>query len=247
MTRPYQRVAALERGLAVLTALGVDGANVAALAARTGINRATVYRILHTLEVAGYLTRSATDHRYRLTPCVRTLSDGYTAPLDVIRTATPHLGDLFRAVGWPGNLATFNGQGMEVRESTHRFSPLMAHRNMIGVTLPMTSAMGRAFLGFSTPAVRTSLLTAHESDVGDPDTVAAAVRKCGYAFVSSSEERGIGAIASAIMADGNVMACINIVAPDHVIETPALRDPLAVSLKAAVEAIERDIENPDAR
>lgn len=251
---PYRPIQSLERGLAVLAAIGEVGMSPRAIATATGIDRATIYRILYTLERNGYLTRSATDHRYRLDAKVRALSDGFTDSIWVTQTVLPALGDLFRSVGWPGNVATFNGSGMFVRESTHRFSPLMAHRNMVGKTLPLTSALGQAFLAFSSPAVRRSLASmidrdaAARSDLSGPHAWNARFAEIvdrGYARVTTSQEQGIGAIARAIMYNSQVLACINVVVPNHVIETPALLEPVAEQLLIIARRMEADLGGVD--
>lgn len=248
---PYKPIHALERGLAVLSAIGEVGMSPRALATATGFDRATIYRILYTLERNGYLTRSATDHRYRLSGKVRALSDGFTDSIWVTQTVLPALGDLFRSVGWPGNVATFDGTGMLVRESTHRFSPLMAHRNMVGRTLPLTSALGQAFLASSSPATRHSLVASMtDGDKTDSSGLAAPeawearfkeIAHRGYARVTSSQEPGIGAVAKAVMYNGQVLACINVVLPDHVVDTPALLGPVVEQLEGVTRRIEVDL------
>ena len=247
----YKSIQALERGLAVLSAIGEVGISPRALAMTTGLDRATIYRILYTLEKNGYLTRSATDHRYRLRAKIRALSDGFTDSLWVTQIVVPVLGDLFRAVAWPGNVATFDGTGMMVRESTHRFSPLMAHRNMVGRTLPLNSALGQAFLSFSSLAVRRSLAATmaarDHSSRAEPATVQEwedrfdRIRRQGYATVTRGQEPGIGAVASAVMYNDQVLACINVVLPDHVVETPALLRPVIDQLVAATHKVEADL------
>ena len=246
----YRPIGSLERGLAVLEKIGEHGTSPAELSAATGINRATVYRILYTLETLGYLTISPTDHRYRLSRRVRLLSDGYTESAWITQIGIPALGRLFRRVNWPGNLATFNGDGMLVRESTHRFSPLMTHRNMVGRVIPLTSAIGQAFVAYSSAEAAEALISKCLADHADDDAptrewfcrALSEVREQGYATISSSQEAGIGAIAMPVIVDGCAQAAINVVVPDYVVESPVLLEPIATALRETVEEFSGEIE-----
>ena len=245
----YRPIEALERGLTVLEQIGEHGTSPAELSDATGINRATIYRILHTLETLGYLTISATDHRYRLARRVRLLSDGYTETAWITQIGIPALGRLFQRVNWPGNLATYNGQGMLVRESTHRFSPLMTHRNMVGRVLPLTSAMGQAFVAFTGAEAAEILVAKFIADRPDDERATrewfcrhlTQVRERGMATIRSSQEAGIGAIAMPVMIDGTARAAVNVIVPDHVIESSTLLAPVAEALRLTIAELAEEL------
>ena len=74
-TRPIR---ALMRGLDALTILNLrDGVTVSEVAHEIRLPRTTVYRILETLCLSGFVHRDSADERYRLTIMVRTLSAGF--------------------------------------------------------------------------------------------------------------------------------------------------------------------------
>jgi IclR family transcriptional regulator, mhp operon transcriptional activator len=245
---PYKKIEALERGLEVLAAIGQDGTGVSILCEKTGINRTTVYRILYTLERNGYLVRSRTDHRYRLSLRARTLSDGFTDSLWVTQIALPELGELFKHVLWPGNLATFDGRMMLVRESTHRFSPLMAHRNMVGRRLPLFSSLGQAFLAFSSRSTRSSFIPDYIRDLSDAgrtpisaaevEALFATTRKRGYAVSPSTAEKGIGGLAMPIRLNNTVLACMNVVVRDRILRSSVLLTEIVGHLEATIKRVE---------
>lgn len=81
----------LARGLSVLQALAADveGETVAGLAARTGLDRAVLYRLLGTLEEGGYVVRDRTTRRYRLGVSLIELGARAARSLEVRRHALP--------------------------------------------------------------------------------------------------------------------------------------------------------------
>ena len=122
-------IRALMRGLDALTVLNLrDGATVSEVAQEIRLPRTTVYRILETLCDAGFVTRDATDDRYRLTIMVRALSGGFDDETWVTHIAKPFIRDLCREIVWPVSIATLSGFTMLVRESTDHESPLAIER-----------------------------------------------------------------------------------------------------------------------
>ena len=88
-------VRALTRGLEVLRALNLSNGSAAGELARvTGLPRPTVYRILDTLQAAGYVARDTADERYRVTTRVRGLSDGFDEEAWVVEAAIPRMREL---------------------------------------------------------------------------------------------------------------------------------------------------------
>jgi len=242
---------ALVRGLRVLRAIGDEGADPAALATQTGIERTTIYRILHTLETEGYLARRPSDHRLILTREVQRLADGFTEAHWVTQLGAVEVGALHRKVSWPTNLATFDGEGMLVRESTHRFSSLMTHRSMVGARMSMASSMGLAFAAHMVEASCEAMIGLVARDAGTSLAEAATrlrvIREQGFALVSETIEPNIAAIAVPVFHQDVVVAAINIVVDIRLLPlasmVEALRDPLlraARNLEGKIAAIPVD-------
>ncbi|WP_315838461.1 DNA-binding transcriptional regulator [Bradyrhizobium prioriisuperbiae] len=149
-------VRAFKRGLDVLHEVNRSGGIRAGDVARQlDLPRPTVYRLLETLEELGYVARSASDERFRVTRRASSLGDGYDPGVVISQAAAPHLAELSKQLVWPVDLSTYENAAMVVQETTHPRSPLSIDRGMIGKRLPMlrTSA-GRAYLAACAPRER---------------------------------------------------------------------------------------------
>lgn len=154
-------VRSLARGLDVLLQVSRSaGAKPAEIAAALNLPRPSVYRLLETLEELGYVARSASDNRFRVTLKARAIAEGYTPDTRLGEIAGPALARLGRQVVWPIDLTTYEDGAMVIRETTHARSPLSIDRNMIGYRLPLLrTASGRAWLSHVPEAVRDAALS----------------------------------------------------------------------------------------
>lgn len=172
MSKPPPRpesVRALTRGLAILRHVNATGeARPAAIATALGIPRPTVYRLLETLEEAGYVTFSASARLVRVTRLAAALGDGYAPTSTLCQIAAPILAEVGARIVWPMDLTVYSNAAMVIQETTHGRSPLSIDRAMIGSRLPMlrTSA-GRAYLAFC-PEEERRLILDHLHRLGDP-------------------------------------------------------------------------------
>ena len=218
----YRHVRALARGLKVLAELNRFGrARPGEIAAETGVDRTTVYRLLDTLEQEGFVTRGSDDY-YTLTLAVRRLSEGFNDLDHVTRIVAPELGRLLPKVLWPSDFATFEQGAMIIRETTHRFSHFSMHRGMIGKSRPvLRSAMGRAVLASASPAERELMLRMiikskqpDASEARDASYVRALLQETrarGYASAVGLIETHISAIALSVRSPTNVVGAVNLV------------------------------------
>ena len=220
-TRPIR---ALIRGLDALTVLNSrDGATVSEVAQEIRLPRTTVYRILETLCGAGFIFRDASDDRYRLTIRVRSLSGGFDDDAWVSRIAKPLISDLGREIVWPVSISTPLGAAMIVREATDHASPLAVERYSAGYRLPMlTSAPGRVYLGFCSPAQRDTLIDILSRSGKEEDRLARApradltrilsdVRSTGYA-VAARTRRLVEEVSVSVpvLAEERILACLTV-------------------------------------
>ncbi len=223
-------VRALQRGLAILSEVSrSSGLRAGEVARLLHLPRPTVYRLLETLEEAGYLMRSASDDRFRVTQQVRALGDGFDGSTALSQTAGPVLSDLGRRLSWPIDLVTCEGGVMVVQETTHARSPLSLDRGMIGTRLPiMQTASGRTYLAFCGDADRGALIdyllrVADPADVPLLDTLALSrmiseTRARGYGVRANSplpipktSATRTSSIAVPIYADGGLQGCLTII------------------------------------
>lgn len=250
----YPRVRALERGLELIGALSDLGwANPGELAKYTGIHRATVYRLLFTLEQAGYVYLRQGDGRYFLTTRFRRFADSVKDEDWVVQVIGPYLGRLLSQVQWPSDFATFSSGYLEIRESTHRFSPMSVNRAMVGKTRPLLrSALGIAILsevadesleqildlasimkhdGFSKADVRHDMLQRR-----------LAARERGYAESSGGTEPNISAIAYPVCWRNRVLGAINIMFFRSAMTPAKAAERYLDALHECVHDIERELD-----
>ncbi|WP_281168712.1 IclR family transcriptional regulator domain-containing protein [Kiloniella laminariae] len=220
----HRPVRALARGLSLLQLMNRLGpVSVQELSRHSALNRTTVYRLLETLEAEGFVTRGAiSSPLWSLALAVRSLSEGYEQRDWVTQLGAPVLGELFKQVVWPTDIAVFDGRGMVIRETTHKFSPLSRNRNMVGVRWPLlTSSLGRAFFCFSTREVQGSLLEALQNsplpedargrDQSFVQALVRVTRERGYAQSVDETDKGISSIALPVCSGDQVVASINLV------------------------------------
>src|ERR1700716_4367734 len=219
----HRNVRALSRGLALIGELNGSGpSNVVQLAKRTGLNRTTCYRLLDTLREDGYVTFDETNALFALTPHVRTLSEGVSSRDLSSQAALPAMFGLLDQVSWPSDFAVFELGSMLIRESTHPFSPFSIHRSMVGRRRSLIrSALGRAVLAASPPALRREMLEMTASLVEEDallaqdrhfvEDIVSQTKKDGYASSVGGAEAGISAIALPIRGGGPVIGSLNLI------------------------------------
>jgi IclR family mhp operon transcriptional activator len=222
--RQSEGVRAFKRGLDVLQEVNRSGGIRAGDVARAlDLPRPTVYRLLETLEELGYVARSASDDRFRVTRRALSLGDGYDAGVVICQAAAPYLAELSKTLVWPVDLSTYENAAMVVQETTHSRSPVSIDRGMIGRRLPMlrTSA-GRAYLAACRPRERDLIISQlRRIDEADDrpfldddrfDRMIAETQARGYAIRSEGEYNPkTASIAVPIVRNEIVFGCISII------------------------------------
>ncbi|MGD9921541.1 MAG: IclR family transcriptional regulator C-terminal domain-containing protein [Pseudorhodoplanes sp.] len=222
-THPYKEVRSIKRALALFDALGEIGwSGPSTLAQVTGIDRATIYRLLRTMVDAGYLIRREQDEKYFLSERWLRLSKGIQdADFRSVRTSEA-LSRLTKIVKWPSDFGVLSMGQLIIMDSTHPQTSMTFFRSVVGKTRPIfRSALGKAMIA-NMP--REQLVEALETirkakgtDAGDsrsPRIVQRIVndyRKKGYALSIGEATKGICAIAVPIRVGEQVAGAINIV------------------------------------
>jgi IclR family mhp operon transcriptional activator len=152
----------LARGLEILALLNKrESASVADLCEALKIPRASLYRVLDALVVEGYLYQHRSDHRYRLTLQVLTLSEGFSDGQHLAGVARPFLALVTQKLQWPVSFGTLSGLDLVVRENTDDESPLATDSFKIGYRMPLlTTATGLCILAHLDSASRDAVLAA---------------------------------------------------------------------------------------
>lgn len=247
------RVEALARGLAVLSRFDqtTRDLSLTEIAASTGLSKSTTFRILKTLEEAGYLARHSGTQRY--SPGLKVLELGFTAlsNLGIRDAARPHLERLSQETGETASLSLLDG--LEVV-----YIDRVRNRSIVGVVLGLGSripahcaSMGKAMLAHLPAEALATLLEGAPLIPCTPrsivDTAAiqrelARIRRRGFALNEQELELGLRAVAAPIW-DHNrqVVAAINTTGSVRTISRRRLIDELAPRVKAAAGQISRAI------
>jgi len=258
----------LSRGLDVLRALqSMRAASLHDLHHATGISKATLTRILHTLHGHGMVWQRMVDAAYlpshSLQRRVR-LDDADW----LVEIASPVLENLCKKVSWPSVLTIPRLDHVEVIETNQPKSyfddiplgPIGFRANML------RSASGRAYLAFCPEREYETVLSRLRlrNQVGDEAAhdgawmrrMVDATRQRGYSTRDPDfgghyskprweADDGRNSIAMPIRANGHVLACINLTWKTHTMSlTEAVRRHLG-ALSEAVGAVEQRIANAD--
>ncbi|ROL63850.1 IclR family transcriptional regulator [Pseudomonas chlororaphis] len=145
-------VRSVERALAIVELLGLHQAlGLEELHYLTNLPKATVSRMLMTLQEQGWVYRGLSDRRYRL--CARRLFGDSRQRFKhhLAEQATPWLLELSESTGLVSDLSSFDGEHLEVMESSvpavlRKRYP--SHCRVVGQHASLFhSAMGKACLG----------------------------------------------------------------------------------------------------
>ncbi len=212
-------VLSLARGLAVLEAFEErrDGATVGDVAARTGLSRAAVRRILITLELLGYA--SHTGPVYRLGSRVLRLGFSFLSSSSLPALAAPLLEEVSAAIHESSSLSALEGDEIVylARSATNR---VMAVGLSIGSRLPAyCTSMGRVLLAALPERELAAYLERVTLEPRTHRTITAKaklaaelerVRSQGYALVDEELEVGLRSLAVPVRARaGRVVAAMN--------------------------------------
>lgn len=212
-------VLSLARGLTVIEAFQdhPDGVTVGDAAARTGLSRAAVRRLLITLESLGYATHSGAV--YRLSTRVLRLGFSFLSSYSLPALAVPALEAVSNAIHEASSVCVLEGDEIVylARSATRR---VMSVGLSIGSRLPAyCTSMGRVLLAALPDSELDAYLKRAVLEARTPKTITRKkalakelkrVRLQGYALVDEELELGLRSIAVPIVSrSGRVVAAMN--------------------------------------
>ena len=152
MREDIAMIRSLSNGLEILIFLNRQNSSSAGeLSKKLGIPRATVYRILGTLEEKGFVYKHPDDHRYHIKPKVKALSEGYSEDDQLTTITRPHLINVTKILRWPVALAVKSGVELILRDNTDKVSPLAIEHFSSGYNVPILgNASGPCILAHMT-------------------------------------------------------------------------------------------------
>jgi IclR family acetate operon transcriptional repressor len=198
-------VAVIHKALDMLELLAETPLTAAELSVRTDVAKPTVYRILHTLQSRGFLTKEVDSARFLLGPAFHTLGTATHRAADLITLARPLMLRLASEFGETVNLAIpSNGQVfyIDVLESGHR---LRTHIPIGTRDHLHSTALGKAILAGLPESEARVILNTIDRVQRTPNTLvtvsallrqSVAIRERGYAIDNEENELGSVCVAS---------------------------------------------------
>jgi len=246
----YQ-VPALQRGMQLLGQFTRDQRELtgADLSRRLGVPRASVFRLLQTLEQMGFVERVGDSAHYKLGIAVLRLGFEYLASMELTEHGRPILDDLSAATGLSAHLAVRDGREVVVVAKSAGRS-VQFNSIQVGARLPAhATVLGRVLLGGQTLDDLRRLyegVTLVSSSPQTPTTLEAlkqvidADAQRGYGISQGGYDAGISTIAAAVFDEHHkIAAVVNVTVSANRIEPTSMDTLVAQVCQAAARLSER--------
>jgi DNA-binding IclR family transcriptional regulator len=232
--RSRYNVPALQRGLQILRMFSREQKELsgADLSAQLNLPRASIFRILQTLESMGFIERVHDSARYRLGIAVLRLGFEYIASLEITDHARPILEALTESTSYSSHLVVRDQCEVVVIAKAVGHAKLF-NSIQVGGRLPVyATVLGRVLVSRLTSQALYELYgelplqaftQATPVDLASLEEAIAPIRRYGYGVSEGGFELGISTIAAPVLgARGEVQAAISITVPSATIEPQAL-------------------------
>lgn len=240
-------IAVLRRALDLLDALGETGSlSLTEASARTGVNKATAYRILTNLEARGYVTRDGATARYSLGLHLAHLGARMAQGLDLRRQARPLLEALQASSAETANLGVPGEDGIIYIDIVQSERGLRMAATVGARDDYHSTALGKAMLADLPPERVDRLLAGARLERKTANTITRAdllraelrrIRERGYAIDDEENEVGARCVSAPIFGgDGGVIGAVSVSGPSS--RLPVQRLP---ELADDVRAVSREI------
>ncbi len=249
----YQ-VPALQRGLQLLAQFTRDERQLtgADLARRLELPRASVFRLLQTLEQLGFIERVGDTAQYKLGMAVLRLGFEYLASMELTELGRPVIDDLANATGLSAHLVVRDGREVVfIAKAVGR--SYMFNSIQVGARLPAhATVLGRVLLAdLSAEGLRDLYrgVTLDTFTAQTPTTLAELRRAIeedaqrGYGISEGGFESAISTIAAPVFDDHQrVSAAISVTVPAQQVD-PQSRDALVAQVCSAAQRLSQCISH----
>lgn len=225
------------------------GATLNELAARSGLAKASVFRMVRTLEDLGLVERDGGTDDYRLGVRCLELGQAYLEQTDLRREALPVLEQLRDRFNETVHLGVLDDElrvvYLEKLESTHAVGIMMSR---VGRTAPShCTGLGKALLAWRDGDPAATLAERGRLHAYTANTIHTAeelrrelerIREAGYSLDLEEHEPGVRCVACPVAGPrGDVVAAISVAGPAQRLSEGALRGDLARHVQAAASGI----------
>ncbi len=191
-------VRAVDRALDILLAFRPedDALTAGELQKRVDLSRATLYRLIHTLERKQFLIASGDPQRFRLGPSVAQLAHAWGARLDLGAVAAPMMRKVWQETG--ETVALFVHEGVyRVCIAEMPSAQALSYRRGVGYREKLAlGASGRAILALMGEAEQEGCAPDPKSDVKKYRRELELIRERGYAISKNELIQGAVAVAA---------------------------------------------------
>jgi DNA-binding IclR family transcriptional regulator len=224
--------------------------SLADLATRTGIPRATAFRLLSTLEQSGFLAK---EHgAYQLGIKCFVLGNIVAGGMDLRETAHPHLAALRDATRETTQLAILDHWQVVYLERMLSPLPVGFMRSRAGAILPAyCTALGKTLLAYRPEAEVDAWAATQKFPALTPRTITSArrlmkelrlIRERGFGVDEEEREKGVRCVAAPIRNHtGEVVAAISVAGPSQRMPSAIAGSALADAVLSAAAAISIDL------
>jgi IclR family transcriptional regulator, KDG regulon repressor len=224
--------------------------SLSALAARTGIPRATAFRLLSTLESSGFVTKAVGEYQLGLKCFV--LGNIVAADLNLKEVAYPHLVALRDATRETTQIAILDHWQVVYLERVPSPQPVGFMRARVGAILPAyCTALGKTLLAFEPEADVSAWMSTQTFKVLTPHTITSArrlmkqlrmIRERGYGLDEQEREVGVRCVAAPVRDhEGRVVAAISAAGPAERMPRALIDSQTAPAVVATADAISADL------
>jgi len=224
--------------------------SLADLATRTGIPRATAFRLLSTLEQSGFLAK--VHGAYQLGIKCFVLGNIVAGGLDLRETAHPHLVALRDSTRETTQIAILDHWQVVYLERMLSPLPVGFMRSRAGAILPAyCTGLGKTLLAFRPEAEVAGWAAAQRFPALTPRTITSAkrllkdlrgIRERGYGLDLEEREKGVSCIAAPVHNHtGDVVAAISVAGPSQRMPPELVGSDIAAAVVAAANAISIDL------
>jgi len=224
--------------------------SLADLATRTGIPRATAFRLLSTLEQSGFLAK--VHGAYQLGIKCFVLGNIVAGGLDLRETAHPHLVALRDSTRETTQIAILDHWQVVYLERMLSPLPVGFMRSRAGAILPAyCTGLGKTLLAFRPEAEVAGWAATQRFPALTPRTITSAkrllkdlrgIRERGYGLDLEEREKGVSCVAAPVRNHtGDVVAAISVAGPTGRMPRQLVGSDVAAAVVAAARAISIDL------
>ena len=224
------------------------GQGASEIARQTGMNKATAFKLLETLQMVGFVEKSPQDSRYKLGFGLIKIACNSLQQIDIVTITAPFLAELNQDTAETIHLAVLNHSDLIYVAKLESTQPVRTI-SRIGSTAPLyCTGMGKAMLSTFTHREAEAYLAGTCLERHTPSTITdknelrrelELVRQQGYAVDNSEHEADIRCIAVPLLAKARLWGSISISAPKYRMDDAAIQRHLPALFAVQRKIIER--------